>query len=434
MNLLVAQPLELRLAVLFLLGAAIAGALNLAIGRLRWNLTGGHPWFPDPQRSSPARWQDCLPLLGWLAWRRQAPLYGRLFWLRPLVIELFTGFMFAALYWWEVDQRALLFGRWFSAPIALPGVWPPPGGLIVSLHLTYASHLILLSLMIVATFIDVDDRVIPDSVTLPGTLAGLVLAALAPWSLLPHLVVVVGASPPVVEFLKLMSPEMWTPRWDGFPHRFSLWIGLACYAGWCFALLPRHWRARHGWRRAFQILIARTLREPISWLMLLLFIAGSAGITAVWWQGGPWWAGLITALVGMAAGGGLVWAVRIIGSVVLGKEAMGFGDVTLMAMIGAFLGWQTAVLIFFIAPLYALLIGLANWLLRSDHEIPYGPFLCLAALTTMVLWSDIWSWASEQFFGIIWLMPVVLVICLALMAILLGGMRLLGRLFRREES
>jgi leader peptidase (prepilin peptidase)/N-methyltransferase len=422
-----------RLVLLFLLGSLVGGALNLAIDRFRWNLALRHAWFPDAQRRSPVTWIDCLPLVGWWTWRRHVDLYGRGFWLRPLLIELLTGTAFAGLYWWEVGQQGLL-GPWFAAPVLPPGIWPAPGGNVVALHLMYESHLILLALMIVATFIDIDDRVIPDTITMPGTLAGLTLAAIVPWSLLPNMVVIVGAGPPIIDFLKLTSPDFWSPKWDGFPNMFSLYVGAACYAGWCFALLPRHWRPRHGWTRARQILCARLVREPISWLVLILAVVGIAGIAGVWWIGGPHWAGLITALVGMAAGGGLVWAVRIVGSVVLGKEAMGFGDVTLMAMIGAFLGWQTAVLVFFMAPLFALLIGLANWILRSDHEIPYGPFLCLAAMAAMVWWSDLWQWASERFFMPIWLMPLVLVFCLVLMAVLLGGMRLLGRLFRRSED
>ncbi len=426
MNVLLAWPLEVGIGLVFVLGVCIGGALNLAIERLRWETRAWSPWFCDPQRTSPARWSDRLPLIGWYTWRRQEPLYGRGFWAWPLFIELLTGVLFAFLYWWEIGERGLL-GPRFALQNLPPGIWAMPGDVSSVLHLIYQSHLILLSLMLVATFIDLADRVIPDSVTIPGTLAGLILAALVPWSLLPNARVIVGLGPEVIEFLKITSPEFWTTPWAGAPDRFSLWVGLGCFWGWCFALLPRHLRLRHGLNLALRILLARLVREPLSYLVLFLAIVGTPLIAAVWWQGGPQWAGLISSLVGMAAGGGLIWAVRIIGSVTLGKEAMGFGDVTLMAMIGAFLGWQSAVLIFFLAPGFGAVIGIVAWLLKRDNQIPYGPFLCFAALGLIVAWRDLWLWASDRFFNPPWLMPIVLIVFLGLMAIPLLGLRLMMR-------
>ncbi len=78
----------------------------------------------------------------------------------------------------------------------------------------------------------------------------------------------------------------------------------------------------------------------------------------------------------MAVAGTLVWVVRIVASVALQQEAMGFGDVTLMGMIGAFLGWQPAVMAFFLAPFAGVVIALAQWLTTGRKEIAYGPFLC----------------------------------------------------------
>ena len=111
---------------------------------------------------------------------------------------------------------------------------------------------------------------------------------------------------------------------------------------------------------------------------------------------------LASALVGLASAGGIIWFVRIIGRYALGKEAMGFGDVTLMAMIGSFLGWQACLFVFFVAPFAGLILGAAQWLAHREHELPYGPFLCLAALLVIVNWAPLWEWASK-FFSIPWL-------------------------------
>jgi len=68
-------------------------------------------------------------------------------------------------------------------------------------------------------------------------------------------------------------------------------------------------------------------------------------------------------------------------------ESMGGGDVKLLAMIGAFLGWQKTLLTFFLAPFFGLIIGIINLIVKKDHTIPYGPFLSIAALTA-IFWAD----------------------------------------------
>ncbi len=146
----------------------------------------------------------------------------------------------------------------------------------------------------------------------------------------------------------------------------------------------------------------------------LLFALG-AGALFPWVRPDPmyastWWAGLRVGLIGLAVGGGITQSVRLLGSLALRREAMGFGDVTLMAMIGSFLGWQAAVLTFFLGAFYGLghalvkiVLLVVKWLSGrklsvADRELPFGPYLSMAAATLMLGWPWIWpGWARGYF-------------------------------------
>ncbi len=412
MNLLLSIPLEARLAAVFVLGACIGGAANLAIYRLAWYRRPISPWSrPDPS-APPRRLADRLPIFGWLGLRREANLHGAGFWVRPMLLELLAGIGLAWLYWWEVGAAGLL-------PPGLPR--PLSAELLAVLHLEFAAHAVLIALMLAGSMIDVDEKLIPDEITIPGTLVGLLIAAVCPWSLLPDVLPLGG-----LEFLHLTSPNAW-PEW--LNGRWSLGLGLACWWLWCAALLPRSWRARHGWRRAMQLFLTRIVREPATYRIARMALIGSLAIALVWFRGGSGWEGLLSALVGMAASGGLVWLVRIIGAAVLQREAMGFGDVTLMAMIGAYLGWQPCLVIFFLAPFAGLVVGVLRLILFRDKEIPYGPFLCLATLFLIVRWHAIWHYTLGVF-ALGWLVPLLMLSCLALMALMLGTWRAILSMFR----
>jgi len=299
--------------------------------------------------------------------------------------------------------------------VAVPAIAPIWIGVF---HQPLVAHVILVCLMLVASLIDIDEKTIPDAVVVPGTLIGLILATVWPRSLLPE--VVVGMGKPVLRFLWATSPNPWPPMFAGFPHFGSLLVGLVCWWLWCVALMPRTWYPRHGFRRACGLCWARVVREPVSYRLAKMGLVGSIVIFAVWFRGEIALVGLLSALIGLAGGGGVVWLVRIIGAAALRREAMGFGDVTLMAMIGAFLGWQTCLVIFFLAPFAALVIGVVQLVVRRDSEIPYGPFLCLATLVVIVRWADIWD-RTYLVFGLGWFVPVVVLACMGLMGLMLGA-------------
>lgn len=107
---------------------------------------------------------------------------------------------------------------------------------------------------------------------------------------------------------------------------------------------------------------------------------------------------------GYLMGGGLIWATRIIATVVFGREAMGLGDVHLMAAVGAVLGWLAPVFVFFIAPFSGiawvlLSMGIGAVMRSMRRELPYGPHLAMAAIAVIVFWPGI-EWAWNMYVGV----------------------------------
>ncbi|MEK6249068.1 MAG: A24 family peptidase, partial [Planctomycetales bacterium] len=384
--------------ILFLLGAVLASFLNLAIYRLALNSRPVSPWSRAPQGLAPRGWLDRLPILGWLRLRREESHWGKHFWVRPLVIECFFGAGIATLYWHEVYRTAAVNAfTIFIQPVTTLGPWYTP--LSESyLHGLFWGQFILIALMVIATFIDIDEQTIPDSLTIPGTLIGLILCAFNPWSLPPDVYSQVSFSGQnYINFMHFSAPGFWRSNMDGSPFWPPLWFGLGCFWFWCFAIMPRFWRLRYGLRRATRYFLASLLRTSWTWIVLAITVLGSLAIVWLWWQGGAHWAGLLSSLTGMAFGTGLVWAIRLVGSVVMRREAMGFGDVTLMAMIGSFLGWQATLLAFFLAPFTAIVFVVIKLIFGRDNVLPFGPFLCQGTLLMMVFWTTIWDRVAPYF-------------------------------------
>lgn len=422
-------PLGVQLLLVFVSGVVLGSFVNWAIYSLAWNPRPISPWSRQPEGLGPRGWGDRVPVLGWWKLSREASVHGSRFWVRPMLLELGSGAALAALYWWEVDQLGLIRDQLNGAKVMTP-LWP--------VYAQFVSHALLLCWMLAASFIDIDEKIIPDEITVTGTLLGLLLATIVPMSLLPH----VGTpnNPPVVgkslqipgggpllsangplwlEPVTALAPNEWPPAW-GVPRRLpSLVIGIACYWLWCFALAPRIWRGRRGAMFAMRLIAGRLRREFGRPPLLLLAVAGTVAIVGVWAYGGGPWAGLLTALVGLVGSGGIVWAVRLIGTAALRREAMGFGDVLLMMMVGTFLGWQACLIAFFIAPFAGFLVGVAQFITRRDDVIPYGPFLCLASALVVVKWGPIWVW-GQPLFQEGALVPAVLAACLILLGLMLA--------------
>ena len=404
-----AVPVALRLLLAMLWGVAVGAMANWASSELAGEEPAHSPWarrHPFDARSS---WADRLPIVGWVRLRRMQRLLGYDFWIRPLMVELVSGALGFFLYFWIVCEAAVV-----RPPLELA---VPSDALVFALHAQFAIDALLVGLLLVATLVDYDARVIPDELTVTGTLVALVLLPLLPQGRLIDFNLDV-----TIEWMQLAAPNLVPEQLGGLLEPWGLVLGLACFWLWCVGLLPRTWASRRGWKMAARIFFARIARSDYSRFVLGIAIAGGAWILGMWAWGGQHWEALLSSLVGMAVGGGMIWILRLCGSWALRREAMGFGDVTLLAMIGAFLGWQPAWVVFFLAPMGAVAVSVWRYIVARDNEIYYGPFLCLAALVVMLLWPEIWG-RLVLAFEMGWPIPAITAICLSLIPLLLLMLR-----------
>jgi leader peptidase (prepilin peptidase)/N-methyltransferase len=101
------------------------------------------------------------------------------------------------------------------------------------------------------------------------------------------------------------------------------------------------------------------------------------------------------ALLGAAAGAGLLWLVSEVYFRLRGREGMGMGDVKMMLMAGAFLGLKRTLLTIFTGSVLGSILGIIVIVARrkdSDYELPFGTFLGMAALLVVFFGTPIVYW------------------------------------------
>ena len=104
---------------------------------------------------------------------------------------------------------------------------------------------------------------------------------------------------------------------------------------------------------------------------------------------------LISSALGAVAGGGIIYLVGVAGKLALKKEAMGFGDVKLMAMVGAFIGWRLVLLSIFLGSLFGSVIGIILILLKKAEmqtRVPFGPYLALGSVVSLFYGNALFAW------------------------------------------
>jgi prepilin signal peptidase PulO-like enzyme (type II secretory pathway) len=466
------------LIIFFIVGAFLGSLTNYFVDCFCWTPRFRSPWrvfpsnfidrlnsvsFPAERRKKKKRtenpehfvknWFDFVPIIGWLSLSRMGTrlellneserlpgLESRQFWLRPFFVEFFAAFGSVWLFVWEVQQQMLL-----PEGITVRETWE-------TVFLRFCVHLIFFTFLLAASLIDIDDMIIPDALTIPGTVLGLLAAACFPQTFLPvteirnEAVLVspqeAGKNPmeyydirrtvlPQAVPLNIYSPNPVNTAVNAVnipqpqlntstgPIKTILLLSLL-WSFWCFAMLYRVWYRKLPFRKAAAIFFRWLYRSPRTKWLVTAAISGSMLFAVIVSIFPALSTGLLTALIGMASGMILIWSIRLIGGAVLGREAMGFGDVTLMGMIGIFLGWQSCILIFFLAPFAGLILGILNIMMGRSREFPYGPFLCLATGGLVVAWKPVWTTMEPVFElgGLI--IGAVMIFCFVMFGVLLG--------------
>jgi len=110
---------------------------------------------------------------------------------------------------------------------------------------------------------------------------------------------------------------------------------------------------------------------------------------------------LIGALIGAVAGGGSLWLMGFLWEKVRGVEAMGFGDVKMMLMVGAYLGWRLTILTILLAAFTGSLAGVAVMLQRGQRNmqmmLPFGIFLGIGSIASLLIGTRLIEWYASQF-------------------------------------
>lgn len=96
------------------------------------------------------------------------------------------------------------------------------------------------------------------------------------------------------------------------------------------------------------------------------------------------------ALIGLLIGGGMLFLIAFVYEMITKREGMGGGDIKLLAMIGAFLGWKSLIFVLLFSSFTGALIGLIVMAVKkkdTKYAVPFGPFLSIAAVV-YIFWGD----------------------------------------------
>ncbi len=416
-------------AFVFAFGACIGSLTNVLVYRLPLGLDVVSPSSRCPKCETVLTWRENIPVLGWLLLRGRCRFCRSPISPEYPVVEAVVGVLwvvvFMVLYAPDGRFMGIPFGAacpdW-AGPFAFGQTWP-----------AFIMLVVLMSSLVAMTLVDAKTFHIPMILTWVPLGVGLVT----------HLAhgVWVQLSQPGGRLMHAAQGWDWTIATPG--SMGWQWVGMAIGAGlglvlsnvllamgvlrhsfadypeWEKTTLAEMEKAQADSSQAVEnIGSASPPADPEMWIQYpharremlreLLFLAPVIGLGLIGYYlavrfAGPWtlnpatqvfqpstlvplWLDAFSgSVLGLLVGGGLVWGIRILGSLAFGKEALGLGDVHMMAAVGACLGWIDPVLAFFAGAILGVVWAICGKILSGGFRraMPFGPYL---AGGTMVVW------------------------------------------------
>jgi leader peptidase (prepilin peptidase)/N-methyltransferase len=343
----------------FVLGAVVGSFLNVCIYRMPLDLSVNEPRRSFcPACKKQLKWYQNIPLLSWLVLRGRCANCGSPIAFRYFVVEFVTALLFLAV--------------WLQSPwqIAL-------------------AYWVFVSLLLVGIFIDLEHFIIPDEVTIGGTIAGLLASFLVPALMATDgrlralltsalsaalgytiLWIVLEAGKKVFGKKKIQleapTPFIWTRKGDDADFIVGEEKGL--------------WSEHFS--RETDLLILRCDEAIVD--------ARNLGKTDLRFHYNR-----VTIEGEEILLDSLEQISGVIRELQIPREAMGRGDLKFLAAIGAFLGWRAVLFSVFAGSLLGSLVGLATLLVGQrvwSAKIPFGPYLAFGALIWMFFGESLLGW------------------------------------------
>ncbi|MHC4104006.1 MAG: prepilin peptidase [Planctomycetota bacterium] len=384
----------------FTFGCCIGSFLNVVIYRLPRDKSLVTPPSACPSCGKHIHFYDNIPLFSWLFLGQKCRYCKASISPRYFIIELLTGLVFLGLFilYFQFNLRD-------GIRLDTGGGW-----------FIYLIHIIMLGAFIAASAIDLELWIIPLSICWLVTAAGFIgstvcvyiidPALIHSYSLLPSAsantgALAVGATVGLVISLALLFSGVLKRSYDSEDSEDS-------QSAMQENLKEADDSSEESTEPAEEQFNHRleACREIVFLLPIIICSVGCFWIVREFAAVGDWWekfsqhpaiSGLLGSVWGYFVGCGIVWGIRIFGTLGFGKEAMGLGDVHLMGAAGAIIGPVYVVVAFFVAPFFGLAWAGFQMFFKKIQQIPYGPFLSLGIFVVIILHDWIRDYMSFVF-------------------------------------